>query len=85
MTGQMTFWFADFPEFGTILASQGLFLKFPETKNYLLHYKDPIAIFRAYGNYFKTSQAKTQPQILKNMESRLRVNLKLVDKAVCHF
>lgn len=50
MTGQMTFLFADSPEFGTILASRGLSLKFPVTENYLLHYKHPTAIFRAYSN-----------------------------------
>lgn len=53
MTGQMTFLFADSPEFGTILASRGLSLKFPVTENYLLHYKHPTAIFRAYSNQFK--------------------------------
>jgi len=50
MTGQMTFLFADSPEFGTILALKGLSLKFPVTENCLLHYKHLTAVFRTCSN-----------------------------------
>lgn len=56
MTRWMTFLFADSPEFGTILASEGLFLKFPATENYLLRYKHLTVVFRTCSNQIKNRQ-----------------------------
>lgn len=56
----MTFLFADSPEFGTILASQGLSLKFPVTENYLLHYKHPLQYLEHTATSLKTNQTKPQ-------------------------